>query len=70
MTQIEIGAARERMLRAMHDCRGSEAERLRMRVMRMITTQELWFARCDVYALISRVHCESVAADRLRQSPA
>jgi hypothetical protein len=66
MTQLEIGAARERMLKALCDCRGSEAERLRLRLMRMITTQELWFARCDVYALVSREHCESVAADRLR----
>jgi hypothetical protein len=66
MTQLEIGAARERMLNALCDCRGSEAERLRLRLMRMITTQELWFARCDVYALVSREHCESVAADRLR----
>jgi hypothetical protein len=66
MTQLEIGAARERMLRAMHDCCGSEAERLRMRLMRMITTQDLWFARSDVYAVVAREHCESVAADRLR----
>ena len=70
MIPIELADLRERMLAALHDCGGGDVERLRARLMRIASVQELWHTRCEVFRLVSRAHCESVAAQRITMSAA
>jgi hypothetical protein len=62
----QLGELRDRMVAMLHDCHGDTAERLRTRLKRAYSPQDLLLARCELYQLIARVHCESIAAERIR----
>lgn len=52
---------REQLLAALHECGGADVERLRTRVLRAASTQELLMERSELFQLLSRRHCESRA---------
>jgi hypothetical protein len=62
----DLASLRERMIALLHDCPGLHADRMRSRLQRMPSIQDLWLARCDVFQLIARTHCESIAALRIQ----
>lgn len=56
-----VEVLRENLMAALHDCHGPEADRLRTRVLRAGSTQQLWLERSDLFQLLSRRHCETHA---------
>lgn len=61
----DLAALRAQMLSVLDDCLDAPADRMRTRLLRARTANELWLARCDVYQLIASRHCESTAAQRI-----
>src|SRR3569832_2041702 len=63
----ELGNLRQRVVAARHDCHSPAADRLRLRLIRSHTADELWLARCDVCQLIANEHCEGTAVQRINE---
>jgi hypothetical protein len=53
------------MVAVLNDCNGTGREAATSRLMRARSMNELWLARTDLYQIIARQHCESLAAQRI-----
>lgn len=54
-----------RSLELLADCTRPNDERIRFRLQRATTAQQLWLLRDDIYQAIARRHCEAEAARRI-----
>ena len=62
---VDLGELRERIMAVLGDCHGPAADRLRVRLARARTANDLWLARCDIYQLIAHEHCQTLAVQRI-----
>jgi len=61
----ELDALRRRMLLAIADCQSEDCDRLRARVLRVRSAQDLWLARVELFHIVAHQHCESRASERI-----
>jgi predicted component of viral defense system (DUF524 family) len=61
----ELVAIREALQSCVLDCDSSATLRLRLKIDRAQTPQELWLLRNDAYQVISQRHDQTVAAERI-----
>lgn len=61
----DLVAIRQALFNAVLDCDSATTERLRYKIDRAQTPQELWQLRNDAYQVISQRHDQTVAAERI-----
>lgn len=61
----QLIAIRQALLDCVLDCEGTATQRLRRKIDRAETPQELWQLRNDAYQVISQQHNQAVAAERI-----
>lgn len=61
----DVGELREHILALLSDCDGDACERLRDRLRRAGSANDLWHARPDVFDVLAIRHCESQAVQRV-----
>lgn len=61
----ELDSLRTAMLQAVHDCAGTSAQQLQLKIRSARTHRDLWMLRSDAYHLIALHHCQSVADQRI-----
>lgn len=65
LTFEAIDELRRLSLAVIADCPPPHDARARRQVENAITAQQLWMARCEMYQLVARRHCEAEAARRI-----
>ena len=50
---------------ALHDCASPASERIRGKLARAVTAQDLWLLRGEIYQEVARAHCETEAMRRV-----
>lgn len=61
----QLIAIRQALLGCVLDCEGIATQRLRHKIDRAQTPQELWQLRNDAYQIISQHHNQTIAAERI-----
>ncbi len=61
----DLIAIRQALLDCVDDCDSASAQRLRHKIDRTQTPQDLWLLRNDAYQVISQRHNQTVAAERI-----
>jgi hypothetical protein len=61
----DVMSMRQHLLRTIEDCVSVPAHRLRRRIERARTPQELWLLRNDAFQLIAQRHDQRTAAQRI-----
>lgn len=64
-TISQLVAIRQALLGCVLDCEGTATQRLRQKIDRAQTPQELWQLRNDVYQVVSQHHNQTIAAERI-----
>ncbi len=61
----DLTAMQEAMKSCIADCEGMQALKLRHRIEKTQTAQELWMLRNDAFQLVSHLHSQAEAASRI-----
>jgi hypothetical protein len=61
----DLLAIRQALLDCLSDCDGTTAQRLRHKIDRAQTPQDLWLLRNDAHQIISQRHNQTVASERI-----
>lgn len=61
----DVAAIRAALLLCLRDCDDVTTGRLQVKIAQARTPQELWLLRNDAYQLISTIHNQSTAAERI-----
>lgn len=65
LAPCDVGELREHILALLSDCDGVACERVRDRLRRAGSANDLWHARSDVFDVLAIRHCESQAVQRV-----
>lgn len=61
----DLQAIRHALLQCVADCETLPAIRLRHKIAKATSVQELWLLRNDAYQLVSQRHSQTIAAERI-----
>ena len=61
----DLQVIRTALLHCIEDCEHLPATRLRHKIAKSMTVQELWLLRNDAYQLVSQRHTQAIATERI-----
>ncbi|MGE0497707.1 MAG: hypothetical protein AB7I35_13385 [Ramlibacter sp.] len=63
--KLTLQEVRQHLHQTVHDCSGSDAQRLRFKLQAATSVKEFWMLRSDLYECIARSHSQTEAARRI-----